>query len=133
VVDDALIELLIPITIVFTSLVNIAAPPKLEKDHSEWGKYLMALGFGLIHGMGFSNFLRAVLGIEESIVWPLFSFNIGLEIGQLLILGVIVAIFSLTTGIVGMKKRSWVLVLSGATLGIAVTIILDRILAVPVS
>ena len=63
VVDDALIELLIPITIVFTSLVNIAVPPKHEKDRSEWGKYLMALGFGLIHGMGFSNFLRAVLGI----------------------------------------------------------------------
>jgi len=45
-------------------------------------RYALALGFGLIHGMGFSNFLRAALGGETSIVWPLFAFNVGLEIGQ---------------------------------------------------
>ena len=129
VVNVELIEMLIPVTIILTSLVNIAAPPKQEKDRSEKGKYAMALGFGLIHGMGFSNFLRAILGAEESIVWPLFAFNVGLEIGQLLILAVIVAVFSLVVGVLKMQKRSWVLVLSGATFGIAVTIILDQLAA----
>ncbi len=130
VVDVSLIELLIPVTIIITSLVNIAAPPTRKKDRSEWGKYAMALGFGLIHGMGFSTFLRAILGGEEGIVWPLFSFNVGLEIGQLIIVAVLVALFSVSINWLRMKKRSWVLVLSGATLGIAVTLILDQLLAV---
>lgn len=85
-----LIETLIPVTIFITAVINIAErfardPEKaLQRD---WRmKYALAIGFGLIHGLGFSNFLRAVLGAEESLVLPLFSFNVGLELGQLVIL-----------------------------------------------
>ena len=45
----------------------------------------MAMAFGLIHGMGFSNYLRSLLGKEESLIKPLLAFNVGLELGQLLI------------------------------------------------
>lgn len=85
-----LIETLIPVTIFITAAINVAErfahdPEKvLERD---WRmKYVLAIGFGLIHGLGFSNFLRAILGSEESMILPLFSFNVGLEIGQLVIL-----------------------------------------------
>lgn len=89
-VDADLIETLIPITIFVTAAINIAEcfakdPEKaLQRD---WRfKYGLAIGFGLIHGLGFSNYLRAILGGEQSLVLPLFSFNVGLEIGQLVIL-----------------------------------------------
>jgi hypothetical protein len=89
-VDAELIETLIPVTIFITAALNVGErfarnPEKaLQRD---WRlKYLLAIGFGLIHGLGFSNFLRAVLGAEESLVLPLFSFNVGLELGQLVIL-----------------------------------------------
>jgi hypothetical protein len=52
----------------------------------------LALFFGLIHGLGFSYYLRAILGGESSIVLPLFSFNVGLELGQLVILVITLSI-----------------------------------------
>jgi len=83
--------------------------------------------FGLIHGLGFSSFLRVVLGGEESIVLPLFAFNVGLEVGQILIVLVLFAFGTLMTHIVKMSRRDWLLVVSGATAGVAITLILDRI------
>ena len=62
-------------------------PPRTQRV-----KYAMALVFGLIHGLGFSTFLRAMLGEEESIALPLFSFNVGLEVGQVGILAVVLAV-----------------------------------------
>lgn len=97
--NETLIETLIPITIVITAVLNIAERfKKAPKDTAEtsWKmKYGLALFFGLIHGMGFSYYLRAILGGESSIVLPLFSFNVGLEIGQLVILVITLSIGSL--------------------------------------
>jgi len=82
------IEFLIPITILITSLYNIfSKPPKssLSSSRSININYLFALFFGLIHGMGFSNFLRSLLmpGQEKDLVPQLLAFNIGVELGQL--------------------------------------------------
>ena len=83
-VNSAWIEFLIPVTIVLTAGKNVV----LKQEKSSVATYLMALAFGLIHGMGFSNYLRSLLGDE--LLLPLFSFNIGIEVGQLL---VVLAIF----------------------------------------
>lgn len=56
------------------------------------GRYFMAAGFGLIHGLGFSNFLRSLLGDSEDLLLPLFAFNVGLEAGQLLIVAAVLLI-----------------------------------------
>lgn len=125
-VNDALVEFLIPVTILVTSLLNVIAPERVGTKRSEYMKYLLALGFGLIHGMGFSNFLRAVLGAEESIAVPLLAFNIGLEAGQLLILLVVLLLSYVMVRLVHMLRREWALVLSGATAGIALTMMLER-------
>lgn len=88
--DPDLIETLIPVTIFITAAINIgerfARDPEKALQRDWRMKYVLAIGFGLIHGLGFSNFLRAILGLEESLVLPLFSFNVGLELGQLVIL-----------------------------------------------
>jgi hypothetical protein len=47
--------------------------------------FFLTIAFGLIHGLGFSSLLKNMLGNEESILIPLFSLNLGIEIGQLLI------------------------------------------------
>lgn len=101
-----LIETLIPVTIFITAVINIAE--RFAKDpekalQRDWRmKYALAIGFGLIHGLGFSNFLRAVLGAEESLVLPLFSFNVGLEFGQLVIL---VITFVVSGGLIWLANR----------------------------
>ena len=121
------IEFLIPITIFATAFGNLfhkfpgsalgetTRPPRL--------RYVAALLFGLIHGLGFSNFLRSMLGREQSIVQPLLAFNIGLELGQLIIVGVFVGAAFLANRLLGVQRRDWNLVLSGATAGIALTLI----------
>lgn len=105
-INGDLIETLIPVTIFITAAINIAErfakdPEKaLERD---WRmKYVLAIGFGLIHGLGFSNYLRAILGGEESLVLPLFSFNVGLELGQLVIL---VITFVVSGVVIGLANR----------------------------
>lgn len=82
-ISSSLVEALIPITIVFTCLYNIFIGPSKEDKLAP--NYSLAAGFGLIHGLGFSNFFKAMLGREESILMPLLSFNIGVELGQIII------------------------------------------------
>lgn len=130
-INDTLVEILIPVTIFVTSVLNIVtAHPAEERGGAEarsWRiKYVLALGFGLIHGMGFSNFLRAVLGAEESIALPLFAFNVGLEAGQLVTVLVVLFLALVMVRLVKMRPRDWVLVLSGATAGVALTMMIER-------
>ena len=82
-ISSDLVETLIPVTIVLTCLYNIIKGK--EEGSKSWINYSLALGFGLIHGLGFSNFFKALLGREESIVKPLFYFNVGVELGQVII------------------------------------------------
>lgn len=77
------VELSIPITIILACLENLFF---LHNKRSIFFRYTITLLFGFIHGMGFSNFFKALLGKEESILLPLFSFNVGVELAQLCIL-----------------------------------------------
>ncbi len=129
-INADLVELLIPITIFLTSLVNLVGllhrEWKGEWKRKEWyTKYTLALGFGLIHGMGFSNFLRAMLGGEEKLLVPLLAFNIGLELGQILILLAILIVSFVMISVVKLVQRDWALILSGGTAGASLLMIID--------
>ena len=134
-VNTALVEFLIPTTILVTSVFNIAdsgsASEVIDTDKRARRHHVILYGlagcFGLIHGLGFSSFLRAVLGGEESIVVPLFAFNAGLEIGQILIVTVLFALGALLQKFAGMARRDWLLIVSGAAGGIAITLMLERL------
>lgn len=93
-VSSAVVEALIPATILVTAL--LAWPRTTPGAGSNTGvtapRYLIAMLFGLIHGLGFSTYLRSLLGEEENIALPLLAFNVGLEIGQLVILSVVLGI-----------------------------------------
>ncbi len=127
-VNQSLVETLIPITILLTAIYNIGK--KQTQNTRIQVNYFLALFFGLIHGMGFSNFFRSMMmGItDESIVLPLFSFNVGIEIGQLLIVGVFLLINKLLTSTFSIQHRDWNLVISGAGGGIAATMIIKALI-----
>ena len=123
-----LIELLIPITIVLACLINFfhkSTTYSLDVEKPSFFRYPVAMIFGLIHGMGFSNYLKSLLGTEQSIWKPLLAFNIGLELGQLVIVVIELIISSLLLDIFRVKKHNWNLILSGIVLGIALTLIRD--------
>ncbi len=85
------IEFLIPVTILITSFLHLFISSKNDNHSSRFilFRYALALIFGLVHGLGFSTFLQSLLGREESLFLPLLAFNVGLEIGQLVIVSII--------------------------------------------
>jgi len=121
-----LIELLIPLTILLTGISNF-----MVKDFSFSSKYhiiyYLALFFGLIHGLGFSNYLKSLLGKEESILLPLFSFNLGLELGQLLIVGCILVFSFIFINYLKINRKSYIRIGSIITIALSMIIIIDRI------
>ena len=81
---SALIEFLIPVTIVITGVENIIVS---DRTRAPWGgryRPVFAGVFGLVHGAGFANYLKALF--VEHIAAPLFGFNDGIEVGQVLVL-----------------------------------------------
>lgn len=118
------IEFLIPVTIVITAIENIAVR-KFDFKKADI-RYASALVFGLIHGMGFSNYLRSMMGKNESIFAQLLAFNIGLEIGQLLIVVIIMLVAFIFVQKFKAPRREWVLFVSGGIFAIALLMAVER-------
>ena len=125
-IDGNLIEFLIPLTIFLTALANVLMDKKKVSQTLHYVKYAAALFFGLIHGLGFSNYLRALLGGEKSMVLPLFSFNLGIEAGQILIVACILIVTMIVVDLLKFPRRDWHLLLSGAGLGISLVLMIER-------
>jgi hypothetical protein len=110
----SIIEFLIPCTILATSIYNL-----LRKENELQGKklilsYNMAAFFGLIHGMGFSNFLRASLlpGEENSLFIQLLAFNIGIEVSQIIIILILLILYWVLNTLVRLNHTLWLRILS---------------------
>jgi len=91
--NSFIIEFGIALSILMTALTQFVLQVKSKKPNEPFF-YGTIIFFGLIHGMGFSFLLKAMLGKEDSVILPLVYFNLGLELGQLIIVG-IVLVFSL--------------------------------------
>jgi len=128
-VDASLIEFLIPLTIFITAIANIVNKKQDFSSRLHHFKYATAMFFGLIHGLGFSNYLKSLLGMEQSIVKPLFAFNLGLELGQILIVLIILSAASFSFRYLHVKMREWTLVLSGAGLGVSIMLMIERLIS----
>jgi hypothetical protein len=132
-VNTRVVEAMIPATIMVTSAVNLWTwrharrandPPPINAEQL-WPRYSMAMLFGLIHGLGFSSVLRAMLGGEESLFVPLLAFNIGIEMAQLFVLAALMLLGgALTWGV--FDRRGYVLAASGLTFGCAAQMLLSR-------
>lgn len=117
-VETEYIEFLIPITILITAISNLIQGRSAGKGAMGW-KYFLATFFGLIHGLGFSNYLSALLTKEQDVLIPMLGFNLGVEVGQLAIVLVIMFVGILSFQVFRFKHRDWILVLSGFCAGIA--------------
>lgn len=131
-IKQGIIEVLIPITILFTCIVNLFYKNRLNNSSRNQSKnytfnYVLALLFGFIHGMGFSYLLRSMLGKEASVVFPLLSFNLGLELGQLIIVAVMLLFSVFLTRFTRIKKSDYVFFISSAVFGIAFLLFVQRL------
>lgn len=124
-VPSSWIEFLIPLTIVLTAVGNIL----LKNKKSPHGKinYYLALFFGLIHGLGFANTARIMIAKRESIALPLLGFNIGLELGQILIVCIILILLFILLNVFRVNRRDWILFISSAVFALSLQMTLERL------
>jgi len=123
-VKTAWVEFLIPCTIIATAVFNF-----LQKDYQPRSlrlNYFLALFFGMIHGLGFANYLRIMLPTGDGIGWGLFGFNIGLEAGQIVIVVSILLLSYLAVNVMKLKRKWWVWGVSAIALCVAVKIAWDK-------
>ena len=126
-VNSDFIEFLIPLTIFITSFSNLFRKEGSIDNSKVQINYVFALFFGLIHGLGFSNLLRSLLGKESNIVSPLLAFNLGLELGQIIVVILFLAISYILVDLTKVSRRDLKLVLSSAIAGVALVLLKDRV------
>mgnify|MGYP003433728853 FL=1 len=119
------VEFLIPCTIVFTALDNIIFSQN-EKKLIQLNYYL-ALLFGLIHGMGFANSVRMMLASEQDITLPLFGFNVGLELGQIIVVAIALFIHYIFSEVLKLSNKIWIYIISVPIFIFALKMALERI------
>ena len=119
-VDAQIIEFLIPLTILLTAVVNIIQGSKTKERIGI--AYFFAAVFGLIHGLGFSNYLRALLHADQNLLSPLLSFNLGVELGQIIIVIGILILHHFAFQFLRFKHRDWNLVISSGCAGAAIVL-----------
>jgi len=119
------VEFLIPVTIMLTAVANV-----YQKEVANQPKfpliYFFTLFFGLIHGLGFSNVLKAMLGTDHNIVTQLLAFNLGLELGQLLLVAAVLIITFIVVGLIKLNKRIYIAIASSAIFIMALYLAIER-------
>jgi HupE / UreJ protein len=122
---DRTVEILIPCTIVITALSNLVLRNISHKGMRI--NYFLALFFGLIHGMGFANTIRVMLASDQSIGMGLFGFNVGLEVGQIVVVTVLLVLAYLFVSVLNVARREWVIFLSAGVFSLALAMVFERI------
>ena len=123
-VNESLVEFLIPCTIIVTAISNLfqkSFTPKAIRIN-----YFLALFFGLIHGLAFANTLRMILASDQSFALSMFSFSVGLELGQIAIVLLILLISQLFISLLKTDRRHWVIFISAAVFALALEMVLQR-------
>lgn len=124
-INEQWVEFLIPFTIIITALFNMLTKRVAEKKLML--NYFIALLFGLIHGLGFANTIRFMLAKDQTIAQPLLGFNIGLELGQILLVSCILIVSYLAITKARLKRSYWINTLSSISLILALKFAIERI------
>lgn len=119
------VEFLIPCTIFITALNNIFQLDSINK--SARINYYLALGFGLIHGMGFANAIRIMLAQDQKLGLGLFGFNVGLEAGQVFVVAIILLIAFFALNFLKIKRRDWIFFLASSVFALSVKMAIERL------
>ncbi len=126
IIKTSLIEFLIPITILTTALFHLFTAGKSGKNESITFVAMVTLFFGIIHGLGFSNYFKAILpGSASDKLVPLLEFALGIEAAQLIVVFVVLMISYIVQTFFRFSKRDWTLVMSAFVIGVVLPMIVE--------
>lgn len=121
-----LVELFIPITILIVALFNLFTAGKNNKNESISLIAIVTLFFGIIHGLGFSNYFKSILpGEATDKLIPLLEFALGIEAAQLLVIFVILILSYIVQTVFRFSKRDWTLAMSSFIIGVVIPLIVQ--------
>lgn len=124
-VDAAWVEFLIPITILLTAVFNLYLTRKDLDTNAAFRLHLISTaGFGLIHGLGFSNYFRMLMSGESEKTGPLLGFALGIEVAQLLVILVVLAISYLLMERLGVPRKTYIWVVSLGIIAVSISLII---------
>lgn len=124
-VDVGLIEFLIPVTIALTALYNFIGVFKKEESTGIFFQALATAFFGLIHGFGFSNYFNMLMAEEENKLGPLLGFATGIELSQVTIILLVLAVAYLVQGAFKIKQTFFIGVTSILILLVTIPMLID--------
>jgi len=126
-INENLVEFLIPITILITAVFNFIALKKTAAKGAIKSVAIITLFFGLIHGMGFSNYFKTILpGNSIEKVLPLFEFSIGIEAAQMTVVLTILMLSYIAQSVFKVTKRDFTIVTSAIIIGVVLPMIIEN-------
>lgn len=121
-----IVEFLIPITILITAFFHLFTAGKASKNESINLIFFVTLFFGIIHGLGFSNYFKTILGgTTTSKLLPLGEFALGIETAQLIVVFVVLILSYIVQTVFRFSKRDWALVMSAFIIGVVIPMIVE--------
>lgn len=125
-VKASFVEFLIPITIFITALYYLFTARFSKSNRSITFVSGVTLFFGLIHGLGFSNYFKMMVADQPSNVFvPLVSFAIGIEAAQIAVVAVVLCLSFIAQSFLNFSKKEWTLILSAFILGMVTPMLLE--------
>ena len=122
-----IVEFLIPITILITAIFALSSAGKSAKAGSNGTVIGITLFFGIIHGLGFSNYFVSMLGGKPSDqILPLFEFALGIELAQVIVVVAVLVVGYIVQTFLKFSRRDWTLVASAFVIGVVVPMIIEN-------
>ena len=122
--DAAWVEFLIPVTILLTAAYNLFLTRGELDVHAAFRSHLIATAvFGVIHGLGFSNYFRMLMSGETEKAAPLFGFALGIEAAQLVVILFVLGLSYLLLERLGLQRNGYIRVVSLAIIAISLYLV----------
>lgn len=126
IIKASLVEFLIPVTILITALFHLFTAGKSGKKESITFVAFVTLFFGIIHGLGFSNYFKTILpGSSHEKLVPLLEFALGIEASQIIVVLIVLLLSYIVQTFFRFSKRDWTLVMSAFVIGVVLPMIIE--------
>ncbi|GAA4235088.1 HupE/UreJ family protein [Postechiella marina] len=124
-VNGALIEFLIPVTILIVAVFNIFTAGKGARKERVGVLFFTTLFFGLVHGLGFAREFQMLLSKNDNKLILLLEFALGIEIAQVIIVFIVLFLGYIIQTVFRFSKRDWIMVVSAIVVGLVIPMLLN--------
>jgi hypothetical protein len=124
-IKASLVEFLIPLTILSTAAYDLFTSGKAAKHDNIGVISFITLFFGIIHGLGFSNYFKSILpGSASDKLVPLLEFALGIELAQITVVIAVLMISYMVITFFRLSKRDFTIALSAFVIGVVVPLLI---------